>query len=65
MSGTDAAGAARSPADAELADAMNSIGAIGEDWRSRERGTDVPEAHDTGASEHDADASEEKEGDHG
>ena len=53
----DARGTTR--ADAELADAMDSIEAIGEDWRSRERATEdeASAALDT--------PSDQKEDDHG
>ena len=64
MTGTDDHIPPVTPADAELADAMGSIQAIGEDWRSRERAIDDHGLDDAGASD-DADASGEKEDDHG
>lgn len=50
---------ARTRADAELADALDSIESIGEDWRSRERAIedDASAAPDT--------PPDEKEDDHG
>ena len=52
MTDADQSGPApTSAADAELRDAMESVEAIGEDWRSSERGIDENEEGDGGGSE--------------
>lgn len=64
-----------SRADAELADAMHSIEATGEDWRSRERAVETDDETDdgtgdgrhdgTGASSRGGSMAQPKEDDHG